>query len=72
MYTQRSFSSKQEREGLSQFVNRMKSGQIFGFRQMDFSYFNNERMSSSSTVKALSCAYLFTSLPVQTIREFWY
>ncbi len=33
---------------------------------MDFSYFNNEQMSSSSTVEALYLFYLFASLPVQT------
>lgn len=71
-YAQRSFSSKQELEGLSQFVNRTKSYQIFGSRHMDFSYFNNEQMSSSSTVEALSSVYLFASLPAQTIREFSY
>ncbi len=71
-YAQRSFSSKQELEGLSQFVNRTKSDQIFGSRHMDFSYFNNEQMSSSSTVEALSSVYLFASLPAQTIREFSY
>lgn len=71
-YAKRSFSSKQEREGLSQFVNRMKSGQIFVFQHMDFSYFNNEQMSSPSTVEALSSVYLFASMPAQTIREFSY